>query len=140
MENEGPYQPSQYEVNNRALSKDLDLKYEDQTLAVYPAPLAPPPFAWPYPIDREKGIEAYENMISADEHKKRRAEGLPPEHVYTSDTLEVPVIRAVLSKVEHMTPDVAKYEFSMHDGSDMPPVTAGAHIDVVVAPEFFRQY
>ena len=140
MENEGPYQPSQYEVNNRALSKDLDLKYEDQTLAVYPAPLAPPPFAWPYPIDREKGIEAYENMISADEHKKRRAEGLPPEHVYTSDTLEVPVIRAVLSKVEHMTPDVAKYEFSMPDGSDMPPVTAGAHIDVVVAPEFFRQY
>jgi len=46
----------------------------------------------------------------------------------------------VLSKVEHMTPDVAKYEFSMPDGSDMPPVEAGAHIDVVVAPEFFRQY
>ena len=79
-------------------------------------------------------------MISADVHRKRRAEGLPPEHVYTSDTLEIPVIRARLSKVEHMTPDIAKYEFSMPDGSDMPPVTAGAHIDVVVAPEFFRQY
>ena len=140
MENEGPYQPSQYDVNSRALSKDLDLKYEDQTLAVYPAPLAPPPFAWPYPIDREKGIEAYENMISADEHKQRRAQGLPTEHVYTSDTLEVPVIRAVLSTVEQMTADVTKYEFSMPDGSDMPIVTAGAHIDVVVAPEFFRQY
>jgi ferredoxin-NADP reductase len=39
-----------------------------------------------------------------------------------------------------MAEGVTKYEFSRPDGSDLPPATAGAHIDVVVAPEFFRQY
>jgi len=33
-----------------------------------------------------------------------------------------------------------KYEFSMADGSDLLRFEAGAHIDVVVAPEFLRQY
>ncbi len=140
MIDEGPYDPSPYPVNKRALSKDLKLEYRDQTLAVYPAPLAPPPYAWPFAMDREAGITAYEAMIPAAEHRDRRARGLPPEHIYSNDTLEVPVLRAVLSKVEHMTPLIAKYEFSMPDGSPMPPVEAGAHIDVVVAPEFFRQY
>jgi reductive dehalogenase len=143
MENDGPFHPSEHEVNARPLQKDLDLKREDQTLAVYPAPLAPPPYAWPFPMDREAGIAAYESMISAEEHQKHRAAGQPTEHPYTADQTDpkdAPILRAVLSKVEHMTADVAKYEFSMPDGSDMPPVKAGAHIDVVVAPEFFRQY
>jgi ferredoxin-NADP reductase len=35
---------------------------------------------------------------------------------------------------------VTKYEFSSPDGAALPAATAGAHIDVVVAPEFFRQY
>jgi reductive dehalogenase len=140
MVDEGPYAPSPHPVNARDLQKDLDLRYEDQTLAVYPAPLAPPPHAWPYPMDREAGIAAYEAMIPAEEHRRRRAEGLPPEHVYVADQLEVPVLRLQLSKVEMMTPDIAKYEFRAPDGSDLPPFEAGAHIDVVVAPEFFRQY
>jgi len=50
------------------------------------------------------------------------------------------VLQVVVSKVEQMSGKVTKYELSMPDGSPMPPVTAGAHIDVVVAPEFFRQY
>lgn len=140
MVDDGPYGPPEQPANARALSKDLDLKYQDQTLAVYPAPLAPPPYPWPFPMDREAGIEAYRSMISADEHRRRRAEGLPPEHVYTADQGENPVLSVILSKVEKMTDSVTKFEFSMPDGSDMPPVTAGAHIDVVVAPEFFRQY
>ena len=140
MVEDGPYGPPAEPVNARPLSKELDLKYEDQTLAVYPAPLAPPPYPWPFPMDREAGIEAYEAMIPADEHKRRRAKGEPPEHVYTADQGESPVLQVVVSKAEHMTPDVTKYEFSSADGSDLPPVTAGAHIDVVVAPEFFRQY
>ena len=140
MVDDGAYRTSEHPVNARALSKDLDLKYEDQTLAVYPAPLAPPPYAYPYPMDREAGIAAYEAMISAEEHKKRRASGTPLEHEYTADKMESPVLGAVLSKVEHMSADVTKYEFSMPDGSQMPPVEAGAHIDVVVAPEFLRQY
>jgi len=140
MVDEGPYAPSAHPVNRRSLSKDLNLKYEDQTLAVYPAPLAPPPYNWPFPADREAGIDAYEAMIGAGEHKKRRAAGLAPEHIYTADQGETPVIKTVLSRVEQMTPEVTKYEFSRPDGRPLPKATAGAHIDVVVAPEFFRQY
>ncbi|QDI74590.1 MULTISPECIES: 2Fe-2S iron-sulfur cluster-binding protein [Leisingera] len=140
MVEEGPYAPSQHPVNARKLSKDLDLKFEDQTLAVYPAPLAPPPYAWPAPMDREAGIAAYQAMIPADEHKRRRAAGLPPEHVYTAAQGDAPVMRVRLTKAEHMTDAVTKYEFSLPDGSPLPQATAGAHIDVVVAPEFFRQY
>lgn len=140
MEDDGAYLPSKHPVNARKLSKDLDLKFEDQTLAVYPAPLAPPPYAWPAPMDREAGIAAYEGMITADEHKRRRAAGQPPEHVYTGDQGDAPVMRVKLSKVEHMTDAVTKYEFSMPDGSPLPAATAGGHIDVVVAPEYFRQY
>ncbi|MFV2052092.1 2Fe-2S iron-sulfur cluster-binding protein [Aliiroseovarius sp. YM-037] len=140
MVDDGAYRPSDHPVNARPLQKNLDLKYEDQTLAVYPAPLAPPPYPWPFPMDREAGIAAYQGMIPATEHKHRRADGKPPEHTYTGDQSDAPVMQVVLSKAEHMTDSVTKYEFAMPDGSDMPPVTAGAHIDVVVAPEFFRQY
>ncbi len=140
MVDDGAYRPARAPVNARALQKRLKLRHEDQTLAVYPAPLAPPPWPWPFPMDREAGIEAYRAMISADEHRARRARGLPPEHLYTADKTAAPVLPVVVSRVEHMTEKVAKYEFSLPDGAPMPPVTAGAHIDVVVAPEFFRQY
>ncbi|PTX54310.1 reductive dehalogenase [Litoreibacter ponti] len=140
MVDDGAYRPSEHPVNARALQKELDLRYEDQSLAVYPAPLAPPPYAYPYPMDREAGIAAYKAMIPAGEHRARRAQGLPPEHVYTADQQDSPVMGAVVSKVERMSEAVTKFEFSMPDGSDMPPVEAGAHIDVVVAPEFLRQY
>ncbi len=140
MEDDGAYRPSRHPVNKRDLQKDLDLRFADQTLAVYPAPLAPPPYPWPYPMDREAGIAAYQAMIDADEHRKRRDHGLAPEHVYAPVTGDAPVMQVVISKVTKMTDAVTKYEFSLPDGSDLPPATAGAHIDVVVAPEFFRQY
>jgi ferredoxin-NADP reductase len=35
---------------------------------------------------------------------------------------------------------VTKYEFRALDGSDLPAWEAGAHLDIVVAPEFLRQY
>ena len=140
MTDEGPYQTSRHPVNQRALSRKLDLHYSDQTLAVYPAPLAPPPYAWPYPANREDGIRAYQDMIPASTHRDRRKAGLPPEHIYTADQGEAPVLRLVLSKVERMTARITKYEFSHPDGADLPPFSAGAHIDVVVAPEFFRQF
>jgi reductive dehalogenase len=140
MLDEAGYAPSPHAVNARPLQKDLDLHFGDQTLAVYPAPLAPPPYPWPFPMDREAGIRAYHDMIPAREHRHRRAQGKPAEHIYTADRGKAPVLQVVVSKVEKMTDRVSKYEFSMPDGSDMPPVTAGAHIDVVVAPEFFRQF
>ncbi len=140
MVDDGPYAPSSHPVNRRGLSRDLDLRHEDQTLAVYPANLAPPPYAWPFPADREAGIQAYQALISAPEHRARRARGLPPEHVYTADQGKTPVIAVVVSKAEKMAGDVTKYEFRRADGGDLPAFSAGAHIDVVVAPEFFRQF
>ncbi len=140
MIDEGPYAPSPHPVNARALQKDLKLRHQDQTLAVYPAPLAPPPYSWPFPMDREGGIRAYGEMIDAATYKARRARGLPPEHVYTNDRLDVPVLHVRLSGVQQMTSDIVKYTFSMPDGSPLPAFEAGAHIEVVVAPEYFRQY
>ena len=70
IEEDGGYRPTKNKVNMRSLSKDLELKFKDQTMAVYPATLAPPPYLYPYTMDREKGIKAYQEMVSAEEHKK----------------------------------------------------------------------
>ena len=140
LEPDGAYRPSQHPLNRRDLQKDLDLKYEDQTLAVYPAPLAPHPWPYPFPMDREKGIEAYQAMVTAQEYKLRLRQGETGhlhEYIVPGDA---PVIRVEVTKAEKMTPDVTKYEFRALDGGDLPEWTAGAHLDIVVAPEFLRQY
>lgn len=137
---DGGYAPTRHPVNARGLQKDLNLKYEDQTLAVYPASIAPHPYPYPFPMDREAGIEAYQAMITADEYKNRLGKGDDSRvHRYTSD-VESPVIQVVITKAEAMTGDVTKYEFRRPDGNDLPEWTAGAHLDIVVAPEFLRQY
>jgi reductive dehalogenase len=141
VKEDGAYRKPAQPVNRRGLQTDLDLKFEDQTLAVYPANLAPHPWPYPFPMDREAGIAAYQGMITADEYKERLArgetEGLAHEYPSYDDA---PVIMARVSKVEVMTAGVTKYEFSAFDGSDLPEWTAGGHLDVVVAPEFVRQY
>ncbi len=141
MRDEGPYKQPQQPVNTRQLQKDLVLKHSDQTLAAYTANLLPPPYPWPYPMDRNAAIEAYDAMISATEHKARRAKGIPPEHRYEIDTAaNVPVMRLKLDRVERLSTTVSKYSFVAPDGSDLPAFTAGAHLDVVVAPEYLRPY
>ena len=141
LKQDGAYRPTEREVNARSLQKDLDLKYEDQTLAVYPAPLAPPPHPYPFPMDREAGIEAYQAMITAEEYQRRAADGTlePFLHRYTADG-ESPVIQVTVSKVEQMADGVTKYEFRPVDGNPLPEWQAGAHLDIVVAPDFLRQY
>lgn len=141
LADDGAYHPARNPVNERGLQKDLDLKYEDQTLAVYPAHIAPHPYPYPYPMDREAGIEAYQAMITAEEYKARRSRGETGDwdHIYSSDG-ESPVLRVEITAAVAMTPDVTKYEFSSLDGSDLPEWSAGAHLDIVVAPEFLRQY
>ncbi len=140
LQDDGGYHPSQHPLNRRDLQTEIDLKYEDQTLAVYPAPLAPPPWPYPFPMDREAGIAAYEAMITAQEYRDRLAKGdLSVVHRYTTPS-DPPVIRVAVSKAEKMTADVTKYEFSSLDGSPLPDWSAGAHLDVLVAPEFLRQY
>ena len=140
LEEDGAYRPTKKPLNRRGLQTDLDLKYEDQTLAVYPANLAPHPWPYPYPMDREAGIEAYEKLLTAGEYRRRIAEG-DTSVVHKVQSFEgAPVIQVEVSKVERMTDDVSKFEFTTLDGSQLPEWTAGSHIDVVVAPEFLRQY
>lgn len=140
LEEDGSYRPTSKPVNKRDLQKDLDLKFEDQTLAVYPAPLAPHPHPYPFPMDREAGIAAYQGMISAREYQDRLAKGDDTAvHRYNADG-ESPVIQVEISKVEIIADGVTKYEFRAADGGDLPPWTGGAHLDLVVAPEFLRQY
>jgi reductive dehalogenase len=137
---DGAYRPTPTPVNRRDLQTDLDLRYEDQTLAVYPAELAPPPWPYPFPMDREAGIAAYQAMIPAKDYRERLARGdLSMVHRYTVPG-DAPVIRVEVTKAEQMTADVTKYEFSTLDGAPLPDWTAGAHLDVLVAPEFLRQY
>ncbi|MFV2003532.1 MAG: reductive dehalogenase, partial [Paracoccaceae bacterium] len=73
MTDEWPYQPTDELANARPLQKALNMRHADQTLAVYPAPLAPPPYPWPFPMDREAGIAAYQAMIGAAQHRQRPA-------------------------------------------------------------------
>lgn len=138
---DGAYRAPDQPINRRELQTDLDLKYEDQTLAVYPANLAPWPWPYPFAMDREAGIRAYQDLISADEYKARLARGDTDGLAHqTPDFQDAPVIMARVSKVEKMSADVTKYEFTTWDGSPLPDWTAGAHLDVVVTPEFVRQY
>jgi reductive dehalogenase len=136
----GNYAPATNPINTRGLQKDLDVKASDQTLAVYPAPLAPHPHPYPFPMDREAGIAAYGKMLSAQDHKVRTQAG-ETEHLHRYEAAaDSPVIEAVVAHVEAMGQGVTKYEFQAADGSDLPPWEAGAHIDLVVAPEFLRPY
>ncbi|MGI9390347.1 MAG: 4Fe-4S double cluster binding domain-containing protein [Boseongicola sp.] len=137
---DGAYHPTEKPVNTRDLQRDLDLKYEDQTLAVYPANLAPHPWPYPFPMDREAGIEAYANLVSAKEHTAKLKAGVSTHlHKYRGEG-KSPVVRVELAGVERLTDTISKYEFRSIDGSDLPVWTAGAHLDVVVAPEYLRQY
>ncbi|MDV3051020.1 MAG: reductive dehalogenase domain-containing protein, partial [Planktomarina sp.] len=140
IEEDGGYRPTKNKVNMRSLSKDLELKFKDQTMAVYPATLAPPPYLYPYTMDREKGIKAYQEMVSAEEHKKRVAAGDKSIlHRYDNDE-QSPVIPAIVTVAEETAKGIMKYEFQTISGDPLPKWQAGAHLDIVVAPEFLRQY
>jgi ferredoxin-NADP reductase len=54
--------------------------------------------------------------------------------------VDSPVLGVRVSRVDAMSPEVTKYEFQSLDGSPLPEWTAGAHLDIVVAPEYLRQY
>jgi len=142
LEPDGAYRPVPVElVNKRELQTEIELDYSDQTLAVYPAHLAPHPWPFPFPMDREKGIEAYQAMITAKEHKARllanKVNGLVPTYTIDGDA---PVVRVQITNVAVETPLVSIYDLQSVDGTPLPPWDAGAHVDVVIAPGFLRQY
>ena len=145
---DGSYRPTSHPINKRGISPKLRISHDDQTMAVYPAPLAPHPYPYPYPMDREAGITAYQAMISAAEYQQRKAAGdTSMMHRYTNDraqkedgTNQPPVLAVTLAKIERLTDEITKYELRATDDSPLPAWQAGAHIDVVVAPEYLRAY
>jgi ferredoxin-NADP reductase/ferredoxin len=130
------------QTHRRGLQKELVLRPEDQTLAVYPADRMPPPFPVPFPVNREEGIARYRELLSPADYRARLAagdtEGLAPGPAPLSG--EPPVFPVQLVRREDMADGVAKYEFAALDGGELPPFDAGAHIDVVIAPEYQRAY
>lgn len=132
------------ETNVRELNKHIDLKYDDQTLAAYPAPLFPPPLPAPFPTDREAGIAAYKAMLSPAEHQRRIARGDTKNLVPGVRPLEgpPPVIVAKIAKRWQSSADgkIDLFEIISRDGKPLPAYAAGAHIDITVTPQFIRQF
>jgi len=130
------------QVHRRELNRELKLRYEDQTLAVYPADQMPPPYPVAYPINREKGIERYRSLLTPAEYRARLKSGdttglVPPFRMPDGPP---PVFPVVLKRRTDMARDIARFEFESPDGKPLPAFEAGAHIDVVIAPEYRRSY
>ncbi len=129
-------------VNARGLSLDLDLQYEDQTLAVYPADVMPPPFPIVHPLDREAGIARYRTMLTPDEYRDRldrgETDGLTPGPRPLDGP--PPAFPVQVSARQDLSDDIVRFELTSLDGNPLPPFEAGGHIDVVIAPEYQRQY
>jgi ferredoxin-NADP reductase len=130
------------QVHARGLNLQLDLEYEDQTLAVYPADVMPLPFPVAQPINREQGIARYRSLLTPAAYKERLArgetEGLAPRARVPEGP--PPVFPLLLERRDEMAPDSARFELVAPDGGELPPFEAGAHVDVVIAPEYLRQY
>ena len=136
----GAYGPAQQPANARGLQKDLTLAFKDQTIAVYPAPLAPHPWPYPDPMNREAGIKAHDALISAAEHKARTARGETAHlHLY-APTTQAPVLDMRIAKATALNDWTMLYDLVSPSGAALPEWTAGAHIDILVAPEYLRPY
>jgi reductive dehalogenase len=137
---DGGYAVPTAPVNARDLQTDLDLKFEDQTLAVYPAPLAPHPWPYPDPMNREAGIAAHAALLTADEHRAKNARGETDHlHLYNQSS-DAPVLDLRITGMEQLTDGVTLYTFAHPEGHNLPEWSAGGHLDLVVAPEFLRPY
>ena len=129
-------------ANARGIQPSLRLRYDEQTLAVYPADTMPPPWPVAHPVDRERGIERYRALQTPEAYRRRLAagdtEGLAPP--FRMPDGPPPVFPVVLSRRVEMAEGVARYEFASPDGAPLPEWDAGAHVDVVIAPEYNRAY
>ena len=129
-------------TNERGLQTSLDLKYEDQTLAVYPADTMPPPYPLAHPLDREEGIERYKRLLAPEEYLDRLRRGESEDLAPAPKPLRgpPPVVPVVVAKREDQANGIARFELSGKHGESLPRFEAGAHVDVVVAPEYQRQF
>ena len=129
-------------TNRRGLFRDLDLHYEDQTLAVYPADVMLPPLPFTHPLNREEGIARYRAMLRPETYREKLAAGdtldLAPQHPGLNGP--PPVFPVIVSKRQDLAEDVVLFELTGENGAPLPAFEAGAHIHVVIAPEYQRQY
>jgi reductive dehalogenase len=130
------------QTHRRGLQTTLKLRYEDQTLAVYPADVMPPPFPVVHPVDREEGIARYRALPTHSQYLARLATGRTDGLVPQTKPLggEPPVFPVVLKRRVDMAEGVARFELAAPDGRDLPAFEAGAHVDVVIAPEYQRAF
>ncbi|MBL8331141.1 MAG: 4Fe-4S dicluster domain-containing protein [Rubrivivax sp.] len=130
------------QTHRRGLQPDLTLRAEEQTLAVYPADRMPPPWPVAHPVNREEGITRYRQLLTPAQYRERlaqqRTEGLAPP--FRMPEGEPPVFAVQLAARTDMTPNIARYELIATPGRELPPFEAGAHIDVVIAPEYLRAF
>lgn len=129
-------------THRRGLSPDLRIDPAAQSLAVYPADRMPPPWPVAHPVNREEGLARYRALLSPADYRARLARGetaglAPP---FRMPGGEPPVIPVKLVRRTEMAADIARYEFQEPDGGALPAWDAGAHIDVVIAPEYPRAY
>ncbi|KIN63445.1 Oxidoreductase, NAD-binding/iron-sulfur cluster-binding protein [Sulfitobacter noctilucicola] len=137
---DGGFSVPEAPVNTRGLQPELEVRPEDQTLAVYPAPLAPHPWPYPDPMNREAGITAHAALLSADEHRAKSAAG-DTDHLHLYDaSRDAPVLDLRITKAERLSDGVTLYTFAHPQGHALPSWTAGGHLDLVVAPEYLRPY
>ncbi|MCL4188498.1 MAG: 2Fe-2S iron-sulfur cluster binding domain-containing protein [Rhodobacteraceae bacterium] len=126
----------------RGLNRHIRLAPGDQTLAVYPADAMPPPLPVVHPVDREAGIARYRALLAPAEYRARLARGevaglVPPPPPLPDPP---PVFPLMLARREELSPEVARYTFVSADGGSLPAWQPGAHIDVVIAPEYQRPF
>lgn len=57
-----------------------------------------------------------------------------------TSSIDNTLINATVTRREDQTDEIAVFELSSADGSALPVFEAGAHIDVLVAPDLVRQY
>lgn len=130
------------QTHARGIHPELDLKYEDQTLAVYPADVMPAPYPVVQPLNREEGIARYRAMLTPEAYRELleagETEGLAPP--FRMPEGEPPVFPVILKRREDMTADIARYEFVPAEAGELPTFEPGAHVNVVIAPEYLRPY
>jgi len=131
-------------TNARNLNKHMEIKRENQTLAMYPIELAPPPLPMPWPLNREAGIAAYENALSPTRYQEKLAAADTAMLVgkpYPMDA-EPPVVIAKIGRRWRSSADgkIDLFEIVSRDGTPLPPFEAGAHLDITVTPQYIRQF
>lgn len=131
------------QTNVRQLN-NIKVKRSNQTLAMYPADLVPPPSPMPWPLDREKAIKAYETALTPEEYQTRKAkgelDGLVPQLRPLKDDPDVIVAKIARRWTSSADGKIDLFEITTRDGRPLPTWQAGAHVDVIVTPQYIRQF